>query len=253
LKERDSREIGGAWRQAQRHGTAEPGPALAPFVASIWWARWSYAEPYAQVVMPFPSVHLTVRPGCAPEVHGVATSRGIRVLEGEGRVTGVEFRPGGFRPFLRSRVAALTDRVVSVADVPGLSGTPAEPGGPDELRAWLEPFAPPPDPGVAWAAETVALVAADHTVMRVDQLAQLCGTSVRGLQRRFAEYVGVGPKWVIRRYRLREVTERMAQQHAEPVRWAELAAELGFADQAHMARDFAAVFGEPLTRYAARY
>jgi AraC-like DNA-binding protein len=216
-------------------------------------ARWSYAQPYRQVVVPFASVHLTMRPGCAPEVHGVATSRRIRELAGEGRVTGVEFRPGGFRPFLRSRVAGLTDRVVTVADVPGLRGAPAEPGGPDELRAWLEALAPPVDPDAAWAAETVALIAADHGITRVDHLAQRCGTSVRGLQRRFAEYVGVGPKWVIRRYRLREVTERMEQQPGEPVRWAEVAAELGFADQAHLARDFAALFGEPLTRYAARY
>ncbi|MGI5131527.1 AraC family transcriptional regulator [Pseudonocardia sp. CA-107938] len=251
MKERDTREIGGAWRAAQRHGVAEPGPVLAPFVERIWWACWSYARPYRQVVVPFPGVHLTVRPGCAPEVHGVATSRRIRELDGEGRVTGVEFRPGGFRPFLRSRVAALTDRVVGVADVPGLRGTPAEPGGPHELRAWLEPLVPAHDPAAEWAAETVALVAADRTIVRVDQLAELRGTHVRGLQRRFAEYVGVGPKRVIRRYRLREVTERMA--HARPVDWAALAAELGFADQAHLARDFAALFGEPLTHYAARY
>ena len=95
-------------------------------------------------------------------------------------------------------------------------------------------------------------MAGDRTIVRVDQLAELRGVSVRGLQRRFAEYVGVGPKWVIRRYRLREVTDRMAAGSG-PVDWARLAAELGFADQAHLARDFADVFGEPLTRYAARY
>lgn len=250
MKERDSRGIGGAWRRFQEHGTAEPGPVLAPFVARIWWARWSYDTPYEQVVVPFPGVHLTVRPAGQVQVHGVATSRRIRVLEGAGSVVGVEFRPGGFRPFLRSPLAALTDRVTTVAEVPGLAGAPADPRGTDELRAWLEPLVPPPDPAVAWAAGTVAMVAADREIVRVDQLAARCGLSVRGVQRRFAEHVGVGPKWVIRRYRLREVTDRMA---AGPVDWAGLAAELGFADQAHMARDFAALFGEPLTRYAARY
>jgi transcriptional regulator GlxA family with amidase domain len=76
-------------------------------------------------------------------------------------------------------------------------------------------------------------------------------TSVRRLQRLFAEYVGVGPKWVIRRYRLREVTDRMERGAA--VDRAGLAADLGCADQAHLTRDFAAVFGEPPTHYAARY
>jgi AraC-like DNA-binding protein len=37
------------------------------------------------------------------------------------------------------------------------------------------------------------------------------------------------------------------------VHWAELAVELGYADQAHLTRDFAAIFGEPPTRHAERY
>jgi AraC-like DNA-binding protein len=71
------------------------------------------------------------------------------------------------------------------------------------------------------------------------------------LQRLFAEHVGVGPKWVIRHYRLNEVKRRMAAGTA--VDWAGLAAELGYADQAHLTRDFAAMVGEPPTRYAQRY
>lgn len=67
----------------------------------------------------------------------------------------------------------------------------------------------------------------------------------------FAEHVGIGPKWVIRRYRLHEVTERMAA--GADLDWAALAAELGYADQAHLARDFKALFGEPLTHYAERW
>jgi AraC-like DNA-binding protein len=63
--------------------------------------------------------------------------------------------------------------------------------------------------------------------------------------------VGVGPKWVIRRYRLHEVTERMAA--GSRIDWAGLAADLGYADQAHLTRDFGALFGEPPTRYARRY
>jgi AraC-like DNA-binding protein len=53
------------------------------------------------------------------------------------------------------------------------------------------------------------------------------------------------------RGRLHEVTQRLAQ--GERVEWAALADELGFADQAHLVRDVTGVFGEPPTRYAARY
>ena len=74
---------------------------------------------------------------------------------------------------------------------------------------------------------------------------------MRRLQRLFAEHVGVGPKWVIRRYRLHEVTERMSA--GAPIDWAALAADLGYADQAHLTRDFTDLFGEPPTAYARRY
>jgi AraC-like DNA-binding protein len=56
---------------------------------------------------------------------------------------------------------------------------------------------------------------------------------------------------VIRRYRLHEVTARMAAGGA--IDWAALAADLGYADQGHFIRDFKRMFGEPPTWYAQRY
>ena len=63
--------------------------------------------------------------------------------------------------------------------------------------------------------------------------------------------MGISPKWLLRRYRLHEVTERLAT--GTPIDWAALATDLGFADQAHLSRDFADLFGEPPTAYARRY
>jgi transcriptional regulator GlxA family with amidase domain len=109
----------------------------------------------------------------------------------------------------------------------------------------------PPDPTAGEVADMVARIAADPKLTRVDELATLLGVGIRRLQRLFAEYVGVGPKWVIRRYRLHEVTERLAK--GVDVDWARLAAELGYADQAHFSRDFTAMFSEPPSCYAERY
>jgi AraC-like DNA-binding protein len=79
-------------------------------------------------------------------------------------------------------------------------------------------------------------------------LAAVCGVSVRGLQRMFADYVGVSPKWVMRRARLHEAALRA--DGGEPVDWAALALDLGYADQAHLTRDFTATIGVPPGRYA---
>lgn len=246
---RDPRELGSAWTRFQHHSFPAPSPDLAAFVERYWIVEWSYDEPYRQLIVPLPNVHLTFHQDRPAEVHGASRGHGVKELSGTGRVVGVAFRPGGFRPFLRSSVSALTDRTVPVADI----GLPPAPASPDvaAVEEWLRAARPEADPMSRWVGGVVELVAGEPGIARVDQLASRCGTGVRRLQRLFAEYVGLGPKWVIRRYRLHEATERMAG--GDPVDWAGLAAELGYADQPHFVRDFTTMFGEPPTHYSQRY
>jgi len=163
----------------------------------------------------------------------------------------VAFRPGGGRPVLRVPISTLSDRSVPASGLPALAVWPG--GEPDvaSIEEWLRRSVPEADPTAQWVTEVVATVVVDPDITRVDQLASCSGTSVRRLQRLFAAYVGVSPKWVIRRYRLQEVTERMAR--GDTADWAGLAAELGYADQAHFTRDFTGVFGETPAQYARRY
>jgi AraC-like DNA-binding protein len=57
----------------------------------------------------------------------------------------------------------------------------------------------------------------------------------------------MGPKWVIARFRLLDAAA--AAHSGERVDWAVLAAELGYADQAHLTRAFTAVVGTPPETY----
>jgi len=72
--------------------------------------------------------------------------------------------------------------------------------------------------------------------------------SKRTLERFFRQYVGVGPKWVIQHYRLHEAAEYAATDHRRD--WPDLAARLGYADQAHFIREFKRFVGQSPTRYA---
>jgi AraC-like DNA-binding protein len=54
--------------------------------------------------------------------------------------------------------------------------------------------------------------------------------------------------WVIRRYRLLDAAEAVREGAA--VSWAEVAADLGYADQAHLIRDFRAAIGQTPGAYA---
>ncbi|MEV0081093.1 helix-turn-helix domain-containing protein [Nocardia neocaledoniensis] len=246
--ERDPRELGGAWRTAQRHDFAAPSGELRSCVARYWSATWEYDRPYRQLVVPLPNVHLSFRDGRA-ELHGPSSSHVYRELSGTGSVFGVAFRPGMFRPFLGAPVARLRDRTVDATTVFGAE-LPAT-ADVATIERFLSARLPAPDPQAELAADVVDTIAADTGVTRVDAIAARFGLSVRGLQRLFAEHVGIGPKWVVRRYRLHEITARL--DAGGGVDWSAIAADLGYADQAHLSRDFRRIFGEPPTSYARRY
>jgi AraC-like DNA-binding protein len=255
---RDPRELGGAWATFQRHAFADPSPGLAAYVTRYWLATWDLRgqPPYRQLIVPLPTVQLTFRDADEPLVRGVSRGYVVRTLSGAGGVFGVPFRAGRFRSFLGRPLSTITDRTLPASAVFGPALPRLESG--DDLselvartEEFLLPRLPAPDPSAEQAAGIVDRIAASPSLTRVEAVAADAGLSVRRLQRLFAEYVGVPPKWVIRRYRLREVTDRLDAGH--PVDWARLATELGYADQAHLTRDFAAMFGEPPTRYAERY
>jgi AraC-like DNA-binding protein len=247
----DPRGRRGAWADFQRIWSGEPSPALAPFVERYWAVTWDLRgqPPYQQRITPYPNVHLTWVNDAEPTVHGVARRHVVRELDGLGRVFGVAFRPGAFRPWLGGAVSTLTDRTVPAGDIfPG--PLPRRPHK-DTVDAFLVARRPDEDLAAQQAADLVARIASEPDMSRVDLLAERTGLGMRRLQRLFNEYVGVSPKWVIRRYRLREVTARL--EPGGHVDWARLAFELGYADQAHLTRDFTAMFGEPPTQHAQRY
>ena len=237
---------------------SRPSPDLADLVEHYWTVRWDLRgrEPYTQHTLPHPSVHLVAERDRS-RVMGVLTGRFTRRLEGEGRAFGIRFRPAGFHPFLGAPVATLTDRRVAVAEVFGPAGDRLVAEllaavGQDGLVAAAEAFLltrpPAPDPNVPLVNRVVDQVMADRDITRVADVADRTGIGTRRLQRLYATYVGVPPKWVIRRARLHEAVERL--DRGDDLDLAFLARELGYFDQAHFARDFRAAVGRPPTAYA---
>ena len=102
-------------------------------------------------------------------------------------------------------------------------------------------------------AAVARLAETDRSVRRLADLCRLAGLRPRTLQRMFLRYAGVSPTWVLRRYRLLDAAE--AVRDGRPVSWAEIAAGLGYADQAHLITDFRAAVGQtrrPTPRLSAR-
>ncbi|MCA9726619.1 MAG: helix-turn-helix transcriptional regulator [Candidatus Eisenbacteria bacterium] len=80
----------------------------------------------------------------------------------------------------------------------------------------------------------LARIAAEHGNVRVASLARADGVSRQHFTRRFKREVGVGPKTYARIVRFQTVLGAMSSAP----RWAELAADLGYFDQAHLITEF---------------
>lgn len=228
-----------------------PGPGVDRFVRHYWAVTWEQGDtgPFRQAVLPHPAVDVVFTPAYA-NIYGLERGVNVQTLEGRGWALGVLFRPAGFTPFWPRPIAELTGRVVPLADVLGREAESAwaqivEAGDGAERAAIAESlfqrFAPAPSARTELARDLAEEIEHDPGLRRVDQLADRHALSVRTLQRLFQEQVGASPKWVVRRYRLLEAAERAGK--GARVAWADLAAELGYADQAHLIREFTEMVG----------
>ena len=236
-----------------------PAPViLADLVEHLWTVAWDLevGRSYTAQTLPYPSVNLSVT-NTEADVTGLTRRCYYRHLRGVGYAVGARFRPGCFRPLLGGPVSELTDRHRPIAEVLGRDTTELaqrvagcdDPGDRVALLCdFLAADLPDPDPTAQLVAGLVETIAADRGTTRVAQVAERAGRTVRSLQRLFAEYVGAGPKWVIQRCRLQDAAARVAAQ--DDLDWPDLAAELGFADQAHLTRAFTATIGVPPATYA---
>ena len=254
------------------HQRLAPPAALAGWVQHYWYVQWDRrnAPPGTAETLPHPSCYLVFehdleRPpedACVldrAEVSGVNTGKFSRVMEGRGRVFGLKFKPGGLHPFLQAPVSTLTDRVVPAAQVFGqgillLAAQLRILETPEAMAAatgdYFAAHMPSTDAQVELSSRLVGTIFDDPSILTVDTLAERSGLSVRTLQRLFRNYVGAPPKWVIRRYRLHELLERF--HSGEDFDGAQVALDLGYADQAHLINDFRGLAGYSPNEYIRR-
>jgi len=240
-----------------RHVRRAPPRDLRPWIAHYWMIRWDLRGCAPQRVenLPHPNVHFIVEEDGAV-VSGVQRRKFSRVIDGCSQVFGIKFRPGGFRPLLGKAVSTIADRTVPAERIFGpeagrlclmILAASRESDKMKAATAFLRRHLPKPDPNVSLADQLVNCILHEVEIKTVDDLVERAGMGRRSLQRLFSEYVGASPKWVIRRYRLHEVMERLNSGAA--LDWAQLAAELGYFDQAHLINDFKAIVGYSPAQY----
>ncbi len=250
------------------------GPGVAAWVENHWGLRWGLPQGrwFDSEVLPHPTVSLTVevgshpRPGLPPGecvvVTGVCTARFDVRVRGTGVVHGVRFRPGGLARLTGRSASSWTDRSVPARGLlpPALVARLAEP---DLVAAVLEwrreaeaglaelAAGAAPDPRYDELLAIVGDMLADRSLVTVADVARRHATTVRSLQRLFGHFVGVGPKWVLARYRLHDVVTALDSGYDGTL--TDLAHRYGWYDQAHFTRDFTALVGVSPGRYRERH
>jgi AraC-like DNA-binding protein len=256
--------------QATRFGARwfQPDPAIADVVDRFWSTSWQFpsGESYRQRIIATPLINLTIESGDVPGrfvITGVYRNVWDRRLTGVGAAFGIRLAPAGLAVLSDLAPQDVADRTVVLT-----------PESDHRLHAFLtalsegldvidpstfEEFVRRSTTALAGALRerpvtsegllanhAVAELAADRRIRSGDQptgpqLADALGTSERSIQRALKATVGHGPKWISRRARLQAVA--LALSVLPRVSIAQVAAELGYADQSHLINDFRLVVG----------
>ncbi len=219
--------------------TEWPAPAaLRNAVACLWAQVTDDSAERAGLVLPDGCTDLIWEQGRGAFVAGPDTGPVATTMAAGTIILGARFRPSAGGPALGLPLSELRDQRVDLADL-----RPRQAG---QLTAALDPEVAAgqmldvtaalvadgaPDPAVTCAARLLRDPAA-----RAEDVAAEVGLSLRQLRRRCQAVVGYGPKTLQRVLRFRGFVSRVDARPAI-LDLAAIAAEAGYADQAHLTRE----------------
>jgi AraC-like DNA-binding protein len=238
-----------------------PHPQLRRLLAQDY-AGFTEAPAHPNVAVPATAaiaviLRLKDAPRFPPEVLGGAHDTAW-VAEGPCAPAHLELwlAPLGAYRLLGLPIDALTGQLVDLTDVLGAGSRRLA----DQLRdtpSWQQRFGlldayllrraqhgPQPAPEVAWAWRRLT---ATGGTLPIRRLAGEVGWSHKHLITRFRQQIGLPPKTAARLVRFDVVWRRLATH--PPARWDQLAADSGYADQAHLIRDFRQFTGATPTAF----
>lgn len=242
----------------------DPSPAVAEVVDRYWHVRWALPvdESIDQRIVTLPAITLSIESGDVPArlvITGAQRSVWERRIGGQGEVFGMRLRPAGLAVLGDLSAASIVDAtepvtadldpgmyelLSEIASASGVDGRAAAADRAIAVRLARHPI---------HAEGRLANAILDELTARLRTraghgLAEHFGVSERAIQRALHRTIGLGPKRVSRLVRLQEVARVLSSSGARDL--AMLAAELGYADQAHLQHDFRDVAGVAPGAYA---
>jgi AraC-like DNA-binding protein len=252
-----------------------PAAPLNRSVSALWYCRAPMPAFQRERILPTGNIQVIVnlardfiwdcpedgdaRPLPASLIVGARTAYEIVDCSDMADLFGIVFRPGAFASFTREKADRFSNLNIGLDDVWGrfakdLRDRLREVSVPADKLAAAESLlaqrfaqAPGIDPAIAYALNRFSSA---ETIGTVAEIADDLGWSLRRFSQSFREQVGLSPKiWC----RLQRFQQAIRQLHGgEEMRWAELALDCGYYDQAHFANEFKTFSGIDATTYKAR-
>jgi AraC-like DNA-binding protein len=218
-----------------------PAPAALRDAVACLWAQVADDEDRAGLVLPDGCTDLIWTQGQGASLAGPDTGPVPTTMSAGTVIVGARFRPSAGGPVLGIALSELRDQRVDLADL--------RPADARRLSATLDPVTAAarvlevtgalvagarPDPAVSRAARLLSDPRAQAEAVAAD-----VDLSLRQLRRRCHAAVGYGPKTLQRVLRFRRFVSRIDALPPTPgvLDLADLAAQAGYADQAHLTRE----------------
>jgi AraC-like DNA-binding protein len=222
-----------------------PAPMLASLVEQFWLVDWDLRgqSPHTQQNLPDTNMHLVISNQGA-KVMGPVSKKYCYTMKGQGKIIAVKFNLGVLAERLSYPLDKALDREFGVADIfefdqqeliENTLNAKSDEAAIAYLSQKLQNNTIQLGPSLIKVQSLAEQIKNNNNINRVEILAELSHTSVRNIQRLFKTYVGLPPKWLIRKYRIHHALEMLENQQLS---FAELATNLDYADQSHLIRDF---------------
>ena len=223
----------------QTYDESPPVPALAGLVRTVW-IQHTGSRPYPQRDLPTGGVELHCPIGAVPRLVGPLTRAKVQLLPPNTTIVGVRFMPGAGTPFLGVPADELVDLTVELDQLWGsralaLADSIAAADSPGEALIRLQLFfAARHQQADPFVAEMVRRLMPWRPT-EISTLADDLALSESQLRRRCLTAVGVGPKALQRTLRFQGYLALAQAGFGDGL--ADLAAQTGYADHAHLSRE----------------
>ncbi|MFC3122490.1 helix-turn-helix domain-containing protein [Agaribacter flavus] len=236
------------------------------WVDIFWCVEWCLpkAQIFTQTNLPDPYFHLVFDSGNVSLVAPVLNQYSY-TMQGRGHIFGVKFNVGLIPSLLGLRAKDLVDKTYDVqalrrwevfAGIDEINQQISAVNGHHEkqttlFKEWFCYFFPERSNTDIQRAQTLLeIVKSEKHINSVSVLSEYSGIGVRTIQRLFDDYVGVQPKWFIRKQRMHNALADIEKSNGSMTA---MALDLGFSDQAHFSREFKYFIGVTPCEYRIKF